>query len=349
MQQGHIRTVHAVMMGSDISIKSRDADAETLKKALQLVHHYEKKLSANNSDSQLMKINQMAGKAPVSVSEDLFELITIAKEASLMPGSLFNFAIGPLVKLWKIGFSGHTIPNEKIIQETLLRCLPSEVLLDFSERTVYLQQIGMEIDLGAIAKGYIADMVRAYLVSQSVNSALIDLGGNIHSLSQCEPLLAYNESITELSHNQASLINPKCAKETQYVHSLNWSVGIKTPFCENNKFLGILNIENESVVTTGIYERFFIKNNHHYHHVLNTLTGYPHDNDLVSVTVISKRSTEGEIWSTLLYGLGLEKGLEAVKNNSAIEAIFITRKNEVVISDKMKVCFELLDQHYTLL
>ncbi|WP_186824877.1 FAD:protein FMN transferase, partial [Klebsiella pneumoniae] len=129
----------------------------------------------------VMDINQAAGRHPVTVSRPVYALIKCAKAASMVRDSAFNLAIGPLVKLWRIGFQGRSVPAAPDIAARLALTRPQDVILDDAASSVYLARTGMEIDLGAIAKGYIADRVRDYLQQQGINAALINLGGNVHT------------------------------------------------------------------------------------------------------------------------------------------------------------------------
>ena len=170
----------------------------------------------------------------------------------------------------------------------------------------------MEIDLGAIAKGYIADRVRDYLHKEGAGLGLINLGGNIQTLGSPEG---------------------------------GWSVGLKKPFA-GDALIGAMAVENRSVVTSGTYERYFEQNGRRYHHILDPRTGYPLDNELDSVTIVSKDSIDGDIWTTLMYGMGVEKGCAALRARPDIEAIFVTKTKEVVISSMHHFRFTLLDNGY---
>ena len=192
---------------------------------------------------------------------------------------------------------------------------PRQVVLNDADESVYLTQPGMEIDLGAIAKGYIADRVRDYLHKEGIAQGLINLGGNVQTLGSPEG---------------------------------GWSIGLKKPFSTAGAMIGALEVANKSVVTSGVYERFFEHNGHLYHHILDPRTGYPLDNELDSVTIISSDSIDGDIWTTLMYGMGVEKGCAALRARPDIEAIFVTRTKEVVLSSAHHYRFTLLDSEYRL-
>lgn len=302
----------AVLMGSPILLKLFSHDEALASRVFRLIKQYEDLLTVNRADSQVMDINHAAGSHPVSVSRPVYELIRCAKAASALPGSAFNLAIGPLVKRWKIGFNGDTVPPADEIARLLAITRPEDVLLDDDRCSVFLTRPGMEIDLGAIAKGYIADRVRDYLRKEGAELGLINLGGNVQTLGSPQG---------------------------------GWSVGLKKPFAPD-ALIGALAVENMSVVTSGTYERFFEHNGKRYHHILDPRTGYPLDNELDSVTIISKNSIDGDIWTTLAYGMGVEKGCAALRARPDIEAIFVTKTKEVVLSSAHLFRFTLLDDDY---
>ena len=307
----------AVLMGSPILLKLFEHNESLASRVFRLIKQQENIFTVNRPHSEVMAINHAAGSHPVVVSPPVYELIKRAKAVSLLEDSLFNFTIGPVVKRWKIGFSGHSVPAASDLQSLLALTNPSDVVLDDAARSVFLQHAGMEIDLGAIAKGYIADVVRDFLLAEQVPHGLINLGGNVQTLG------ASGEQ--------------------------GWGIGLKKPFAAEDALLGVIHVNNKSVVTSGIYERYFELDGRRYHHILDPKTGYPLDNELQSVTVISEDSIDGDIYTTLLYGMGVEKSLEYLQDLAHIEAIFVTKQQQIVCSSQRQFGFMLLDNSYQLL
>ncbi|WP_052283553.1 FAD:protein FMN transferase [Kluyvera genomosp. 1] len=305
----------AVLMGSPILLKLFSHDEALASRVFRLIKQYEDLLTVNRAQSQVMDINHAAGLRAVVVSSPVYSLIKCAKAASMLPDSAFNLAIGPLVKRWRIGFRGDTVPPVEDIVRLLALTDPRQVVLNDAEQSVFLTKAGMEIDLGAIAKGYIADRVRDYLRKEGVVQGLINLGGNVQTLGTPEG---------------------------------GWSIGLKKPFSTSASMIGTLEIANKSVVTSGVYERFFEHNGQIYHHILDPRTGYPLNNELDSVTIVSENSIDGDIWTTLMYGMGVEKGCAALRARPDIEAIFVTKAKEVVLSSNHHYRFTLLDKDYRL-
>lgn len=304
----------AVLMGSPILLKLFEHNEGLASRVFRLIKQQENIFTVNRHDSEVMAVNHAAGSHAVVVSQPVFNLIRCAKTVSESPDSSFNFTIGPLVKRWKIGFSGNSVPDSDDLRALLPLTHSHDVVLDESTRSVFLQKAGMEIDLGAIAKGYIADVVRDFLKQEKVENALINLGGNVQTLG------AGGEG--------------------------GWAIGLKTPFSAPDALIGVINVNGKSVVTSGIYERYFECDGRRYHHILDPKTGYPLDNELFSVTVISDDSIDGDIYTTLLYGMGVEKSLRYLRDIPDIEAIFVTKDQQVIFSSQRQFSFTLLDNAF---
>jgi thiamine biosynthesis lipoprotein len=301
----------AVLMGSPILLKLFEHNESLASRVFRLIKQQENIFTVNRHDSDVMAINHAAGSHAVAVSQPVFDLIQRAKAVSLLPGSCFNVTIGPLVKRWKIGFSGNSVPDAGDLRALIALTDPNDVILDETTRSVFLQKAGMEIDLGAIAKGYIADVVRDFLHREKVEHALINLGGNVQTLG------AGGDG--------------------------DWAIGLKKPFSAPDSLMGVINVTGKSVVTSGIYERYFEHHGRRYHHILDPKTGYPLDNELLSVTVISDDSIDGDIYTTLLYGMGVEKSLVYLQQFPNIEAIFVTEDHQVIFSSQRQFTFVPLE------
>lgn len=291
------------LMGSTISISVLHENADfLLDEVFSLLKIYENRFSANDDNSELMQLNHAAGKEPVCVHPDLFELIELGKKHSLIPGSHLNITIGPLIQTWRIGFKDARVPSASEIEKVLSLTNPENIELDPISRSVFLKQSGMKIDLGALAKGYIADKISYFLKEKGVTSALINLGGNILTIGQ-------NQQNNRL-----------------------WRIGIQNPKLARGNNLALLSIQDQSVVTSGIYERKLKANGKVYHHIFDRNTGYPIDNQLASLTIVSDKSVDGEIWTTRLFGDSPGSILEKVEQENGIEAFVITEDNQIFYS-----------------
>ena len=287
-------------MGSTISLTIDDDRAdELITSVFQFLTNFEKRFSANNDQSDLMSISHQAGIAPVAVDPQLFELIALGVTHSLADDSFLNIAIGPLVQTWRIGFKDANRPTDAAIQAALALTDAKQILLDTKNQTVFLAKPGMKIDLGALAKGYAADLVADYLRQQQVQSALINLGGNIVTIG-------YN----------------------QQTHRL-WQLGIQDPIKPRGNHIALLSSYNNSVVTSGIYERRLVCEDKSYHHIFDRLTGYPIETNIASLTIVSEKSVDGEIWTTRLFGHSIPYILATVEQLPHIEALIIDTNNQL--------------------
>ncbi|GBG93649.1 thiamine biosynthesis lipoprotein [Ligilactobacillus salitolerans] len=275
------------------------ADLDT---AYDLIAYYEDLLTVNRSESELMAVNQAAGSRPVQVSAGVYSLTKRAIAVSRQQLG-FNAAIGPLVKLWDIGFNDAHVPSQAEINQTLTVIDPNQIELNDRDQTIFLKQAGMQLDLGGIAKGFIADRIKDLWAARGINSGLIDLGGNL------------------------LLVGP----QPSHADGL-WRVGVQAPQDQRGQAVAVVKTPACSVVTSGIYERHLDINGKTYHHILDSLTGYPRSNDLASVTVFSKYSIDGEIQTTELFFAGQPQAGWAQDDPDIYGAVFVTKDNKILVS-----------------
>ncbi|WP_373841784.1 FAD:protein FMN transferase [Limosilactobacillus sp.] len=271
--QVHTLTHHALGTRIVLTVFG-DRSAAFLQPAMDLIDGYEDRLTVNRDQSEVMDINHAAGRGARTVSPTTYELIKLAVRYS-RENFGFNALIGPLVKLWKIGFKGANVPTAQNIRDRLRLTDPSQVELDDTRRAVFLKQAGMELDLGGIAKGYIADRIRDFWLAHSVAAGIINLGGNL-------------------------LMVGKSPRRDDG----QWLIGVQDPRLHRGENIEVVRQPACSAVTSGIYERFLIKNGHRYHHLLDPRTGYPLKTDLSSVTVFTDQSVLGEIEAKRLFFSG---------------------------------------------
>ena len=289
------------LMGASIHLTIFHEDAQNLLlQSEQLLHLYKNRFSANDADSELMEINLQAGKKAVQVHPELFELIELGKKHSIAANSHLNIAIGPLVQTWRIGFSDAKLPSEEEIQRLLKITDPEEIVLNDSNREVYLSKEGMRIDLGALAKGYIADKLKEFLVEQGVQSGIIDLGGNILTIGE----------------------NPTFHRP--------WRIGIQNPALDRGEHVAVIEISDGSVVTSGIYERQLVVDGKTYHHIFDRTTGYPMETELASITIVAEKSVDCEIWTTRLFGQSPYDIIEEIEQQPGLEAFVITKNQKMM-------------------
>lgn len=294
------------LMGTKISLYLKAENAEKLaKKAEDMLIYYEKAFSANSDSSQLAMLKKLASLAPQKVDEELYNLIKIGKEHSLGENSYLNIAIGPLIKLWKIGFKEANVPEKEAILKVLELLNPENIQLDDEKKTVYFLKKGIEIDLGAIAKGYFADKVMELFKDNGAISAMVNMGGNV---------LVFGQSPS---------------------NSNDWNIGIQNPFLPRGNSVAIVKIKNQSVVTSGIYERVFEKDGRKYHHIFDSKTGYPIESNIASLTIIADKSLDCDIYTTKLFGLDATSIIHKVNKISGMGAIVITVDGKLAYTDNL--------------
>ncbi|MBG9982175.1 FAD:protein FMN transferase [Aerococcaceae bacterium DSM 111020] len=305
-------------MGTYVSLRIYDEDKEAvLDEAFSLVDDLAAKITTNASGSDIDAVNKASGNQPVQVSPEIYPLVEAAYDYSVLPQSGFDMTIGPITDLWRMGFDDARVPKSEEIEDALPLVDAEQVELNEETNEVYLTEEGMKLDLGAIAKGYIADEIKDLFQERGVTTAIIDLGGNVLIMGD----------------------SPKREGE-------GFVVGVQDPIHERGDFIGTLALKDQSIVTSGIYERYLERDGQVYHHLMNPATGYPFDNELLSVTVITPRSLDADALSTVGFGLGLEEGVAFFDDRSDAEAVFITEDLDVYTTDGLKDQFELTNDEF---
>jgi thiamine biosynthesis lipoprotein len=255
------------------------------------IREIEKLMSVNIADSDVSRINAAAGIEPVQVQEDTFKVIERAVYFAELSGGAFDPAIGPLVSLWDISGKPR-VPSNEEIDSVLPLVNWRNIELYARLKTVYLTQQGMALDLGGIAKGYAADETAKIIKSHNIQRAKIDFGGNIIMIG--------------VRHDNTP-----------------WKVGIQEPGENRGTIIGVLQVPEKTIVTSGVYERNFEKNGVFYHHLLSVTDGYPVKNGLLSVTIIADVSMDADALSTAVFVLGYEKGLPLLNDYKEAQAVFV--------------------------
>ncbi len=256
---------------------------------------YEAILSRTREGSDVWKINQSAGE-PVEVSDDTAALIELAQKYYELSDGAFDITVAPYVTIWDFPNNTGNVPAKASIAAARIHVGSS--LLHLDGNTVTLDDPRSSIDLGGIAKGYVADRLKEFLVGKGVESGYINLGGNMLTIGT-KP------------------------------GDVPWNIGIRRPFGEASDTITTVKVDGLSVVTSGTYERCFEKDGTIYHHILDPASGYPVWNGLSSVTILSESSVDGDALSTSCFVLGLDRGMELVESLDGVEALFITDDEEL--------------------
>ena len=293
-------TRQTILFDTIIQIRIYDSDAsDILDGCIEKCEYYENLLSRTVEGSDIYRINHADG-TPVEVHPETIALLETALSYCELSDGAFDITLAPVSDLWDFQNNPGTLPEQSQL-DAALSSVGYEAI-QISGNSVQITNPDTQIDLGAIAKGYIADQLKLYLKEQGIEHALIDLGGNILTVGG----------------------KPDGSK---------FHIAIQKPFDEQGTPITTVKTTDDSIVTSGIYQRYIEINGKIYHHILNPETGYPYDHSLFSVTIISNSSTTADALSTTCFAMGLEDGLELINSLEHTEAIFITDNYELIYSD----------------
>ena len=279
-----------------ISVQIFDSvDEDVLKGCEKLCKKYDSMFSNKIEDSEISRINS-AGGNPVEVSKETIKLIKKGIYYSEMSDGAFDITIAPVSSLWDFKAETPSVPSPEAIAEAVSHVNYENIII--RDNTVKLADPQAGIDLGAIAKGYIADRIKDYLEEEGVRHAMINLGGNV---------LAMGSKLDGSDYN----------------------IGIQKPFDETGEPITSVKISDKSVVTSGIYQRYFKADGKIYHHILDPNTGYPCENNLYSVTILTDSSLTADALSTTCFLLGYDRGMKLINQLDNVDAVFITNDNQI--------------------
>lgn len=283
-------------------------DEALLSDAQAECQRYDEMLSKTFEGSDVWNINHADGRR-VAVSPETREILEKALEYSRLSDGGFDITIEPCVALWDFTGEGMgVLPDETALAQAAARVDWTKV--DINEEGVLLPA-GMTIDLGAIAKGYITDRIADFLKGRGVESGYLNFGGNVLTIG----------------------VKPDGSE---------WNIGIQDPLGKRDQnIVGAARVSDQAVVTSGIYERGFDLDGVRYHHILDTSTGWPVQNELAGVSIIAGDAFDADALSTTVFAMGVEKGTEFIESLEGIEAVFVTRDDTVTWTSGLEGNFVL--------
>ncbi|MBM7555890.1 FAD:protein FMN transferase [Halanaerobacter jeridensis] len=306
------KTRTSYKMGTIVKIKVYSPKAEQIiESTFKLLDRLEQKLSSHIKESEINKINAMAGEKAVKVSDDTYRVVSKALEYAKLSKGRFDPTIGPVVELWGIGTDSQKVPKENELKEKVELVDYQQVKLYPEKKKIMLLKKDMSLDVGGIAKGYAADKVIDLFKGKNVEKAFISLGGNV------------------------SVLGTKGDGSA-------WEVGIQAPQANRGEVMASIKLKNKTVVTSGNYERYFMKDGVRYHHILNPNTGRPAKNGIISSTIIADSSFDADALSTIVYILGVDKGLELINDLDNVQALVATEDNKIYITEGIRDKVDLL-------
>lgn len=280
----------------DMEEMSEERAQEVIDGAFSLCAEYENLLSVTKEDSDIYRLNHAGGK-PVECDPRTVDVIEMGIKYGKISGGKFDITIEKVTELWDFHSDSPEVPAADAVKKALESVDYTQIDIQGNTVTMGNEQGG--INLGGVGKGYVSDRVCEYLKEKGVTSAIIDFGGNI---------IAIGDKSGE-----------------------DFRVGIEKPYTDRGEIIGYVSVKDATVVTSGVYERFFEKDGKTYHHILDVNTGYPADSDVVSVTLIASDGMSGDCdaMSTICLMLGVEKGTAFIEDTEGVEAVFIDKDGEI--------------------
>ena len=283
-------------------------DAALLDEAETLIGSLEEQVSVTDEHSDIYAIDHTGSG---SLSGNAAELMEQALELCRRTGGALDISVYPIVQAWGFTTGSYQVPDEETIQSLLPLVDYTQIQYDAATGVVTLPE-GMEIDLGSVAKGYAGQLAAQMLREHGVQSALLNLGGNVQTVG---------------------------AKPD----GSPWQIGIKDP--QGEDAMMVLSVEDQAVVTSGGYERYFEQDGQTYWHIMDPSTGHPADSGLLSVTIVGKQGIICDGLSTSLFVMGLEKAADLWAQSCDFEAVFVTASGEVYITEGLRDRFALTERY----
>lgn len=283
---------------------------EKYEKVLSEINRLEDMLSYFREDSEITRLNKMAGKQMVKVSPEVIQILKAAKEFSVLSNGSFDITLAPIIDLYGKSKLLSTLPDKEEITALLKLVDYHRISIYEANNTAFIEQEGACINLGGIAKGFAADVCIEMYQAMGVQSAFVNFGGNVKTLGK------------------------KSDGE-------DWVIGIQHPDKMRGVAIGAVLMSDISVVTSGGYERFFEVDHKRYHHIIDPLTGRPAESDLISATVVCQNSMKADALSTASFVMGLEGAIDMIYRAEDADAIFVTTNYDIYITKGIRGKFLL--------
>ncbi len=290
------------LMNTLVTISARGVHVEkhgdVVDRALDRIAELGGRFNRFDPSSEISLLNLASSGEAVRVSADTFDIIFRAQRFWRLTGGAFDITVRPIIEVWKGAAGADSLPSEEEIAKALFLVGSDKLLLDPAAQTVRFATQGMEVDLGAIAKGYAADAAADVLKSGGISNAVIDIGGDLVVLGQGAP-------------------------------GKDWTVGVQSPDRpgDASAVLALLEVRDRGVATSGPYYRFYEIAGRRFSHIVDPATGRPAD-EVPSVTAIAPDGVTADAWATALSVLGVERGMMALEAEPEVQALFLVKRGE---------------------
>ncbi|MFW5961669.1 MAG: FAD:protein FMN transferase [bacterium] len=290
---------NAFLMDTLVQMRAHGENSElAVEESMERIKEIENLMSKTIDTSDIYKLNNNP-ETEIEIDNESRKVLEKAVEFAELTAGDFDPTIGALVELWGIGSEDAAVPEESEIESALANTGYEH--LNLNNNSAEINKKGVKIDLGGIAKGYAAEEVKKIVQKYDVEHAFVNLGGNV------------------------LVIGDK-------VEGSPWKIGIQDPREGRGSVMAVVDAVDLTIVTSGNYERYFEEDGELYHHILDPKTGYPAENNLLSVSIISENSFDADALSTAVYVMGLEKGMEFIENMENVDVMFITKELKVYLS-----------------
>jgi len=307
---------NAFLMDTLVQMRAHGENAEiAVEESMERIREIENLMSKTIETSDIYKLNNNP-ESEIEIDNESMNVLKKAVEYAEMTEGDFEPTIGSLVELWGIGSEDAAVPEQSEIEAALAST--GYNYLDLADNSAEITKAGVKIDLGGIAKGYAAEEVKKVVQKYNIEHAFVNLGGNV------------------------LVIGDK-------VDGSPWKIGIQDPREGRGNVMAVVDAVDLTIVTSGNYERYFEENGKLYHHILDPKTGYPAENNLLSVSIISENSFDADALSTAVYVMGLEKGMKFIENMEDVDVMFITNDLDVYLSSGLKNIVEINDSDFNLI
>ena len=295
-------------MGADARLTAWTADEKAARSAFddafRELDRLESLMSTWRPGSDLVRLNEAAGKQPVRVSQEVFDALRTARDFGDTTSGAFDVTFAALADVWKFDHDqDNKVPSTADIQRRLPLVGYKSLVLDTSARTAYLTRAGMRAHLGGIGKGVAVDRVASLLRERGLTSFMIQFGGDMYLAGMPD--------------------------------TRRWRVGIQDPRGEGDKSFATMELTDSAISTSGDYERFFLKDGVRYHHIIDTRTGQPARGSR-SVTIVAKTSSTADALSTGVFVMGPVAGMALIERLPDVEGVIVNDRNEVLVSSGLK-------------
>lgn len=314
-------TVYA-MTGTGTETDFRTKADTAINNAFSLCSNYEKILSKTVEGSDIWNINHASGRE-VKVDSRTIDVVKRGIYYGDLSDGRFDITIGKAEDLWDFHSDNPSVPDETELAGAIRHVDYRNIIIDESSSSIRLSDPETEIDLGGIAKGYIADRVCEQLQKDEVTSAIVSLGGNIECVGGKPEKVGFHPS-DDNSDSEGNVGD--------------FNIGIETPYSHETRIVGSSHLRNGTMVTSGVYERYFEVDGKQYHHILDVKTGYPVSTDVLGVTVKSSEghSEDCDALATICLIYGCEKGKDLIGQLEDYEAAFVLTDDSVSLTAGME-------------